>query len=77
MFFCVNCHLISKLQALDNHGEKVLEPALKQVAIGNSQLSPKTGGSSAFRVGRHTSYSVLTVSSFMPNNSNLKYSSSL
>ena len=34
-------------------------------------------GSSAFLVGRHTSYSVLTVSSFMPNNSNLKYSSSL
>lgn len=43
MFFCVNYHLISKLQAPDNHGEKVLEPALKQVAIGNSQLSPKTG----------------------------------
>ena len=36
-----------------------------------------TLGSSAFLVGRHTSYSVLTVSSFMPNNSNLKYSSSL
>ena len=30
MFFYVNCHLISKLQAPDNHGEKVLEPALKQ-----------------------------------------------
>ena len=43
MFFYVNCHLISKLQAPDNHGEKALEPALKEVAIGNSQLSPKTG----------------------------------
>lgn len=43
MFFYVNHRLISKLQALDIHGEKVLGPALKQVAIGNSQLSPKTG----------------------------------
>ena len=30
MFFYVNCHLISKLQVLGNHGEKVLEPALKK-----------------------------------------------
>lgn len=43
MFFYINCHLIRKLQVLGNHGEKVLEPALKQVAIGNSQLSLKTG----------------------------------
>ena len=40
MFFYVNYHLISKLQAPDNHGEKVLEPALKKG--GNRKLTSVT-----------------------------------
>lgn len=40
MFFYVNCHLISKLQVLGNHGEKVLEPALKKG--GNRKLTSVT-----------------------------------
>lgn len=40
MFFYVNCHLISKLQVLGSHGEKVLEPALKMG--GNRKLTSVT-----------------------------------